>query len=73
MKQAANNQVISSLFLMFSSERGKLFEHIMDILELIEPIIDSKVQVESNMSRPQITNVAKPLKTKKNVRKGKGL
>ena len=56
-----------------SSVQGKFFEHIMDILELIEPIIDSKFQAETNASKLQIQDVTKPLKTKKDVRKGKGL
>jgi len=45
----------------------------MAILELIEPIVNSKIQIVSNAVSPQIKNKSKSLKTKRNVKKGKGL
>jgi hypothetical protein len=55
------------------SVHGRFFEQIMAILELIEPIVLSKNQVVSNAANPQIKNVAKPIKTKRNLKKSKGL
>ena len=45
----------------------------MDILELIEPIVNSKNLIESYSGKAQIGDVAKPLKAKRNARKGKGI
>jgi hypothetical protein len=52
---------------------GVFFEQIMAILELIEPIVNSKNQLVSNAGNLQIKDESKPLTTKRNVRKGKGL
>jgi hypothetical protein len=51
------------------SVRGSFFEQIMAIFELIEPIVNSKIQIVSNAVSPQIKNKSKSLKTKRNVRK----
>jgi hypothetical protein len=64
---------LTSFVIDLSSGNGNYFEHIMAILELIEPIINSKTQMVSNVGNHQIKDGSMPLKTKKNFRKGKGL
>jgi hypothetical protein len=58
------------------SERGKFFEHLVTVLELIEPIINTQKSLDPNYSNtitPLVKRAPKLVKTKKYKWKGKGL